>query len=439
MNQRLFLVGLLSFTGGFTSLMHAEEWTKFQCGIAGKIDAAAVPLTWSESENLRWKVEIPGYGQSSPVTWDGHVYVTSISGPKKETCHVSAFDIQSGGKLWTRDFKAASEAENNNYISRAAPSPTVDAQGVYVFFEGGNLLALTHAGEDRWSRDLVAEFGAVESRHGLAASLEQTDDRLFVWVERQAEPYVLAVEKASGKDLWKVPGIGATSWASPRLIAVDGQQHLVLSAVGSVTGLDPATGQELWKLTGLKSNSTPTPMPAGDGRFLIGATQGRGEGDSGKAAESNGLVAIHKTAEGAYQADFVWRSKRSTSSFGSPLAHGGKAYFVNSTGVVFCHELETGDELYSSRLADSSWATPLGIGERVYFFGKGGAVAVLSAGNELEKLAENATWEATAPAAAETGQRPQFGGPVLYAAAYASERLLLRRGDTLYCVAVSQK
>lgn len=415
-----------------------QDWTKFQCGTPSGLDAEMAPLTWSPDKNLLWKVDLTGYGQSSPVTWGSHIYVTSISGPKKEQCHVTAYDLPTGKQVWQHTLEAASQAESNNYISKAAPSPTVDARGVFCFFEGGNLVALTHDGDVRWSRDLVKEFGALESRHGLSASLEQADDRLFVWVERQAEPYVLAVDKESGKDLWKVPGVGATSWASPRLIPVAGGPHLVLSGIGSVKGLDPQTGQELWKLSGIVGNSTPTPVPAGEGRFLIGATQGRGEGEGGKAAESNGLVAVRKTDDGKFQAEFVWRSKRSTSSFGSPMTHDGQAYFVNASGVLFCHDLETGEEKYSNRLADSMWATPVALGKRLYFFGKGGTVSVIAAGAEFEKLAENATWESAAPPA-EGNARPQFGGPVLYAAVFARDRWLLRRGDVLYCAADAEE
>lgn len=346
---------------------------------------------------------------------------------------MAAFDLTAGSKLWQHDLDAATQGENSNYISKAAPSPVVDASGIVCFFEGGNLLSLTHDGQVRWQRNLVTEFGPIESRHGLSASLEQSDDRVFVWVERQKEPYILAVEKSSGRDLWKAAGLGVTSWASPRLVPVRDGAHLVLSGIGVLAGIDPATGKSLWKMEDIKGNSTPTPVPAGEGRFLIGATVGRGEADSGKAAESNGLIAIRQNDEGGFRAEFVWKAKRATSSFGSPAAHQGHAYFVNATGVLFCLDLETGEERFSNRLADSIWATPLPIGDRICFFGKGGTVSIVSAGANFEKLAENATWEATAAPA--EGAARSFGGPVLYAAAYANDRLILRRGDTLYCIA----
>lgn len=425
----LMLVFVAGSLGGRVVL--ASGWTTFQGPTPASANVAAAPTTWSPVEGIAWKVDITGYGQSSPVTWDGRIYVTSISGPKKEQCHVSAFRLESGEALWKHSFESATLTENSNYVSKAAPTPAVDADGVICFFEGGNLLALTHEGAVRWQRNLVTEFGPIESRHGLSASLEQTEDRVFVWVERQKDPYLIAVDKKTGRDLWKVAGLGITSWASPRLVPVAEGRHLVLSGIGKLAGLDPDTGRQLWTFDGIKGNSTPTPVPIGDGRFLIGVTAGRGESESGNAAESNGLIAIVRGEDGAYQAKYVWKARKATSSFGSPLAHRGHAYFVNAGGVLFCLDLATGEERYSNRLAEATWATPIPWGDRIGFFGKGGTVSIVSAGETFERIAENATWEA--PAAA--GESPRVAvGSVLYAAVYVQDRLLLRRGDALYCI-----
>jgi outer membrane protein assembly factor BamB len=411
----------------------ANGWTGFQGPVPEGANVEAVPMTWSPEEGLLWKVEITGYGQSSPVTWGGRAYVTSISGAKKEHCHVTAFDLETGKVLWKHDLDAATQTESSNYISKAAPTPVVDAEGVICFFEGGNLVALNHEGQVRWQRNLVEEFGPIESRHGLAASLEQSDSHVFVWVERQAEPYVMGVQKATGREDWKVAGLGVTSWASPRLIPVKDHKHLVLSGIGRIAGLDPVTGKSLWNFTEIKGNSTPTPVPVADSRFLIGATAGRGEGEAGKAAESNGLIEIKAAEDGTFKAEFVWKAKRATSSFGSPLAHRGHAYYVNASGVLFCLDLETGEERYSNRLGDSIWATPIAFGDRIGIFGKGGTVSIVSSGETFDKLAENVTWEAQA--ADPAASRNPGGAPVLYAAVYVNDRLLLRRGDVLYCIA----
>ncbi|MCO6456497.1 MAG: PQQ-binding-like beta-propeller repeat protein [Pirellulaceae bacterium] len=417
----------------------AEHWTGFQGPPRLERSASEkLPRVWSPTQNIAWSVPLPGYGQSSPVIWDGRVFVTSVSGGMKENCHVAAFELASGEKLWQYDQAAASQAENNNYVSKAAPSPVVDADGLYVLFEGGNLLSLTHDGQLRWQRDLVKEYGPIDSRHGLAASLEQDDKQVFVWIERQTEPYLLAVAKATGETLWKAEGLGATSWASPRVVPVVGGDHLVLSGIGRLAGVDPATGRRLWLFDQIANNSTPTPIPVDNGRFLIGATEGRGEGgDAGGrgAAESNGLVQIERGEDGQFRARFVWRAEKATCSFGSPLAHAGLAYFVSRAGVVYCLDLATGEERYAERTAGSVWATPLAAGPHVYLFGRDGTTSVLKSAAEFTKVSENRLWDAERPEG--TAGRPDamgFGGPVLYAVAAAGDQLVLRRGDRLYCV-----
>ncbi len=109
---------------------------------------------------------------------------------------------------------------------------------------------------------------------------------------------------------------------------------------------------------------------------------------------------------------------------------------VNATGVLFCLDLETGDEVYNGRIGDSLWATPLPLGERIYFPCKGGQTVIVASGGKFEKLAENAAWAVEAPPPmAEGARRPPGGGPTLYAAIAVGEKLLIRRGDALFCIA----
>ncbi len=426
-------------------LSAGDAWTSFQNG--GQLDlneTLAAPEGSPFGPQL-WSAKIRGYGQSSPVLWKEKVFVTSIEGPQRDDYHIAAFDIANGNQLWETAWRNPSPAESTSYISRAASTPAVDENGLVCFLEGGLVVALNHDGNMRWFRNLVLEYGAIDSRHGVSASVEQQADRVFIWVERATDPYVLAIDKATGKDLWKVPGAQGTSWSSPRLVPVEGGEHLVLSAVGSLTGLDPKTGELLWRLEGIVGNSTPTPIPLGGGRFLIGATDGRGEGPAaGKPAESNGVVAIRKNAEGKWGAEYVWRSKRGTSSFGSPIAAGGNAYLVNRTGVLYCLDLETGDERYAERTPESVWCTPLADKHSVILFGKGGTISAIAKGPEFKSLGSMKLWTdeppmepAPPPKLAAEGRGGPPGppsGPTLYGVALADGKLLARRGDTLYCL-----
>ncbi|MEM6672053.1 MAG: PQQ-binding-like beta-propeller repeat protein [Planctomycetota bacterium] len=433
------LIALLGLCASSADETAVEAWTAFQNGGRPPAESAAkAPLEWSPEEGVLWTAELDGYGQSTPLVWGPHVYVTLCAGDMKDRYHVRALRIADGEAVWNYELDNSSPQKNSVMVSRAAPTPVVDARGLIAFFEGGNVVALDHEGKERWKRDLVEDFGDVEARHGLAASLEQDESSVYVWVERSENPYVLALSKESGETLWRADGVGGTSWASPRLVPVADGAHLVLSGSGRIVGLDPATGARLWELEDVANNTSSTPVPLGDDRFLIGASEGRGEQPSA-AKKSNGVVRIAAAEDGTWTADFVWRARRAMSSFGSPVASGGNAYFVNRSGVVFCVDLETGEPHYSERSAESIWATPIAIGDRVYLFGKEGTTTVLRSGDAFEVLAENPLWVEDEPEPAPEGEeegesRSRFGGPVLYAGAVAGDRLVLRRGDSVYCV-----
>jgi outer membrane protein assembly factor BamB len=415
------------------SLRAETGWPKFQGPAAPYTLSTSLPLSWSSKQDIAWMATIPGYGQSSPVIHGPLVVVTSIEGPEKEIGYVVGFHAETGDILWERKIKTASGAKNNNYVSRAAPTPIIDGKQITVLFEGGNLLSLDHRGEILWQRNLVDDYGEIQSRHGLSASLEQNAESVYVWIERENNPYVMAVSKKDGQTRWKVPGLGTTSWSSPRLIPIEETTHLVLSGIGKLVGLDSQSGEIRWTIDDINGNSTPTPVPVGDGRFLIAATTGREGGGGGKAARSNGLIGITKQDDGSYQADFLWRAKRATSSFGSPLAHNGLAYFVNRQGVIYCLDLESGEEKYAQRTADSVWATPFAAGEHLYFFGKKGTTTVIKAGQAFEEVAVNQLLTGEAETDSEKAS-PARGGRVLYAAIADKGRIFLRTGSRLYCI-----
>jgi outer membrane protein assembly factor BamB len=379
---------------------------------------------------LAWQAKLAGYGQSSPVIIDRKVFVTSTAGNHKESFFVTALDLSSGGQLWEREFSNPTSEENSSYVSRAAPTPAVDASGVYALNEGGLLAALDHSGNLLWKRDLVAEFGEIKARHGLASSLEQDEQQLFVWIERSDDPYILSVDKKSGDTKWKVAGLGATTWGSPRLITVGQQQHLVCSASGRVVGLDPLQGHVLWELDNLANNTSSTPIPAGEGRFFLGASDGRGEEADPSNVSSNGLIQIAARPDGSFAAEFLWRADKATCSFGSPLIAAGKVWIVNRSGALYRLDLETGSQESVSRLeAGSIWASPLHDSQNVLLFGQQGTTSVVSITTGSE-IGVNSLWESPTQKAGE----PVVSSHIQYAAAASDGFLLIRRGDTLFAI-----
>jgi outer membrane protein assembly factor BamB len=425
------LTGFLSI-GLVASFVRAESpsWPRFQNG--GEMTVAAnLPTEWSPEKNIAWTADITGYGQSTPIVAHDQIVVTSTSGENKDNYHVSSYAIEDGSKNWQVDLINPSPFKNSPMVSRAAPSAVATDAGFIAFFEGGNLVAITPSGETQWEKNLVEEYGKIEARHGLSASLESDGQRVFVWVERTESPYVLAIDPMTGDVIWKSEGVGATSWGSPRLVPVAEGQHLVCSASGKIIGLHPETGERLWEFEGISNNTSCTPTPVGDGQFLIGASDGRGETSSGKAAVNNGLIQITKQDDGSFQADYKWQAKKATSTFGSPIVAGETAVIVNRTGVLFRLDLETGEQVSMNRTdAGGIWSTPLVAGNNLYLFGYKGTTSVISL-DDGKEISENRCW----PEGGEDENAPGVGGgTVLYAAAPAGNRLLIRRGDKLYAI-----
>ncbi|WP_417746344.1 PQQ-binding-like beta-propeller repeat protein [Rosistilla oblonga] len=425
---------LVSFATAIDVVAAPPSWPEFQNG--GQAVAAEVnlPTHWAPDQNIAWTADIVGYGQSAPIVAHDQIVVTSTSGENKDDYHVSAYDFASGDLRWQVNLKNPSPFKNTPMVSRAAPTAIATDTGYIAFFEGGALIALSPEGKTLWQKDLVAEFGKIEARHGLSASLEQNDSLVFVWVERGEEPYILALNKTDGEVVWKAPGVGSTSWASPRLIPVGSSHHLVCSASGKIVGLDPASGDRLWEFSDISNNTSCTPMPVGDGQFLIGASDGRGETAAGTAAASNGLIEISKGDDGKFVAAYKWQAKKATSTFGSPVVAGDTAAIVNRTGVLYRLDLQTGDQVSIARTAAGGiWATPIVSGDRIYLFGNKGTTSVVSL-TDGKEIASNRCWDAEA----ESGEGVRSGS-VLYAAAVAPPYLILRRGDKLYAVSAEDE
>ena len=396
-----------------------QNWTRFQN--AGLSASNAPDRTGDVAVSPAWEAPVQGYGQSSPVVWGDQVFLTSVSGNNKDTFHVAAYDLRTGEVGWSFDVKNATPTKSSTYVSRAAPTPAVDRESVFCFFEGGNLVCLDHSGKPQWQRNLVEDYGPISARHGLSSSVELSTELAFVWVERSEAPYVIAVDKKTGETRWKAAGAGATSWASPRLLDVDGGQHLVLSAIGSIRGIDVATGKLLWTVEGVVGNSSPTPTPVGKGMILVGATVGRGETGSGQAAKSNGVIKVAKQDDESWKADYTWRATKATSSFGSPAHHEGVAYFVNRSGVLFGLDARTGEELFARRIGDSIWATPIAVPGFIVFPRKDGVLAFVQAGREFKLASETPIFEEIPEAS------------TLYATVIVGNHVLSRIGNRLVC------
>ncbi|MEM7048313.1 MAG: PQQ-binding-like beta-propeller repeat protein [Acidobacteriota bacterium] len=342
-------------------------WPGFRGRGDGRVDGGEMPVHWSAEQNLGWRLSLPGYGQSAPVVWGETVYVTSAVGDEKETLVMTAVDLNSGEILWRRRYPASQKIEASEMVSRSAPTPTVDAERVYAFWESGDVVALSHDGETLWKRSLTNDYGPFEGNHGLASSPLLTDDGLIVQVTHGGPSYFVALDPATGENRWKVDRPSKTAWTTPIELA-DG--IVLSSAAGRVEAFRSEDGEVLWSVNGIEKNHVPS-VVASSGLVVAASS------------ETGQSLAFRRDDSGAVEHDSIlWRADGVASGFGSPAIQGPCVTFVNKAGVLNCLDPDTGESKWKHRLASSCWASPVLAGDRVYFFTKKGDTAVLELGDE---------------------------------------------------------
>lgn len=433
-----------------TSRRSAESrWTGFLTGTANPdVDAEKLPLTWTP-DSVTWKSPLRGDGQSSPVVWNDAVFVTSVEGPNKETYVVTRFGLTDGKPAWSFSLTSTDPVPNTYLVSRAAPTPVCDASNVFAFFESGDVVALTHEGNEVWKRSLSRDFGKFDNKFGLAASPVQDENSIYILIDHAGPSYLVALSKRDGQTLWKSSRESRRSWSSPYLASIDGQPQIVCSSLGSVDGYDPASGRQLWTYTQVGGNSAATPVVFGQNSVLLGSLIRPSEGPAEHADRTNLFGEILRKNDG-WEFKPNWIAEKARGSFSSPVGHDGRAYWINSAGVISCLDLQSGRELYTKRLpCGQCWATPIAVGSRLYVFGKDGATTVLQSGSEYVELAEsNRLWAASEPAQqkeepASVAQEKDANrrramanasGPIQYAAVVVPRAFLIRSGNELFCV-----
>jgi outer membrane protein assembly factor BamB len=354
-----------------------QVWPGFRGTGNSHSQAKDLPLRWSAAENVAWDVELPGYGQSSPVVWGDRVFVTSVAGPMQDQLLVRCVALSSGKTLWQKEFKGSQGVQSSDYVSKGAPTPALDADRLYLFFETGDLIALNHNGEVQWQRSIVQDYGPLRSNHGLGSSPVLSGDAVLLLVTHEGGSYLLAVDRKTGKNLWKRDHPFSITWASPIVAEQDGRPVILVSSSGRVDALDARAGEPLWNVLGLKGNTVPSPS-VGDGLAVIGASE-RGSTLAGRLGGKGDVTGSH----------VAWRAEEVTCSFGSPLVRDGCVYLSSRAGLAYCLDLKTGKAHWDTRLSTSCWASPLASGDRIYFFSTDGGALVVRAGKRLQKLAEN--------------------------------------------------
>lgn len=365
-----------------------DEWPEYRGpGRDGASRAAAIPATWSESKNVRWKTAIHGRGWSSPVVSDGRIWLTTAT-PEGKRMSVLAVDFDSGRIVHDRVlFEIESPEHRNSLNSYASPSPVAADGRVYVHFGTYGTACLdAETGETLWERrDLVCDH--IE---GPGSSPILHDDRLYLNVDGGDVQYVVALHASSGETAWRTDRTAELAplapdfrkaYATPVIVTAqteDGpREELVSTGAVATYGYDPATGEELWRVKHGGFSVASRAAVIGD-RVIV---------STGFMRPS--LVAIRAGGSGdVTESRVLWRNNRGVATMPSPVVVDGRLFQVSDRGMASAVDLKTGETLWQERLGADHCASPIFAAERIYFFDREGKTTVVRPSAEFEKLGE---------------------------------------------------
>ncbi len=385
---------------GFVTAHAADaDWPQFRGPTGqGVSDATGVPIEWSDTQHVAWKVEIPGKGWSSPVLAKGRLYLTTAVGDSTSgiTLHALCLDAADGRTLWdteifTPDSAAAAAMHKKN--SLASGTPIVTADRLYVHFGHMGTAALDLAGKIVWKQ---TELGYAPV-HGNGGSPALVGDALIFSCDGAKDPFVAALDTATGKVRWKTPRNTTAqkpfSFSTPLPITIGGATQVILPGSGFVGSYDPLDGREIWRATyGEGYSVVPRPVFA-HGLIFVSSSFNkpvllavRPDGAKGDATETN----------------VAWTYGKAVPHSASMLVLGDELYFVSDAGIASCADAKTGEIHWSERLGGGFSASPFAAEGRVYFQNETGITYVLKAGKTFELLAKNEIGEPTLATCAVT-------------------------------------
>lgn len=367
----------------------ADEWNRFRgADGSGLIRAESLPAEWSTERGIRWRTELRGVGNSSPVASRGRVFLTAAwehaENPDRKWRAVSAFDARDGGLLWEREIFAAEAEEKHQYNTIAAPTPASDSKRVYVYF-GSTLAALDHDGEILWQREIdptYAEF----ARYGAASSPVLTREAVIVvqdkeWGDTEDVAWLAAFSKKTGDLLWRREWTETCcSYSTPVVVDRGAGEEIVFSGSGAVVSYSAADGETLW--THEVETNQMVGSPVFDGDLLAVA---------GGAHNVRSINMLRLTGAGRQTIpETLWTRKRLAPQDSSPVLVNGRLYTVTDQGIMASHDAKSGQLIWRGRLERSRMRASLVAGAgKIFATSTSGAVFAVSASDEFEILSIN--------------------------------------------------
>lgn len=416
----------------------AEQWPQWRGPLAtGVAPHADPPTTWSEEENVRWKVQVPGQGHSTPVLWGPHLFLTTAVAvgeafdpvrakapgahdnaavERRYEFRVVAIDRADGAVAWSRTVRTEIPWQGRHISgSFASPSPVTDGEVLIAPFGSQGIYGLSLDGKVLWERD----FGTLKIKHahGEGGSPALHGETVVVAWDHEGPSFLVALDRMTGKERWKVSRHQGTSWSTPIVIELQGKAQVVVAGTDRLRGHDLNTGEEIWQIGGLSANVVASPVAAGS-RVYVGSSY---EHQVFFGVELRGARGDLTGGERV-----LWSRSRGTPYVPSPLLYDDVLYFHNHyQGVLTRVDGATGDERPGPlRLPGirNVYGSPVAADGRIYVTDLYGTTVVLSHSDKPEVLARN-----------------HLDDHFSASAVIAGADLYLRGRSNLYCLSAKEK
>lgn len=359
-----------------TLFLSSSDWPQFRGPTGqGHSDEHDLPLNWSETTNVRWKVAIPGGGWSSPVVQGDRIWLTTATEEGK-SLRALAVDRNSGAILLNIElFRLKSAKLANSKNSFASPTPIIDGDRIFLHFGAFGTACITQSGEIVWKTRLEYDNG----QHGTGGSPALYKGLLIISCDGNDNQFVVALDKLTGKIRWKKSREGHQAYTTPLIVSLpDGDQVISPGAFRAVA-YEPSSGKELWQVRyGEGFSNVPTPVY---GKGLVFICTG---------FQQASLLAVRLDGHGdVTKSKVVWKLDRGVPLTPSPLLVGDELYFVTDNGIATCVDAKTGKEYWRARIGGNHSASPVYADGRIYFLSEEGQSVVIAPGQQLKHLATN--------------------------------------------------
>jgi outer membrane protein assembly factor BamB len=379
-----------------TPILHAENWAQWRGpnndGISNEKN---LPAKFDATQNVIWKLPLPGMSGSTPAVWGDRIFLTSEDGES-----VALLCIGTDGKeLWKRQVTSGKKRfgpgrSSGGEGNLASPSPSTDGEHVYVFTGTGDFVCFDFQGKEIWRFNAEERYGKFKIQWGMHVTPLLHGDRLYHCLLHSGGWWVMALDKHTGKEIWKVRRDSDAraeceqAYASPMLWTNGKEEYLVIHGCDYATAHSLADGSEIWRVGGLNPkdhyNGTlrfvTTPLVLPDIIIVPSAKNGP-------------VVAVKPDAKGTVTAGSPyeqWRRPHDTPDVPSPLIHDGLLYLCGENGMLRCIDVKTGKDLYKERLHGARYrSSPVYADGKVYCIARDGVISVVKAGPEFELLAAN--------------------------------------------------